>query len=93
MFWCPSTNKNAFAGTVGSSTILQVTQKESFPPVHRVIGRQTSVLALDTELALVHEPAPATLDLSPRSWFGQSLKDKWAFVEDQVSGREYPALH
>lgn len=34
IFWHPSTNKNAFVESVGSSTTDQVTQENSCPPVH-----------------------------------------------------------
>ena len=56
-------NKSASVGVVGSSTIHQGTQEESCPPVHQLIGRQTSVLAAKPAVAC--ELAPATLGCSP----------------------------
>lgn len=64
------------------------------PTLHQVIGRQTSVLVVDTEVT--HEPAPATLDLSSgvpvQHLLSYSLMDKGPFAEVQVS-REVLTLH
>lgn len=55
-------NKSASAGAVGSSTKCQGIPEESRPPVHCLIGRQTSYGAL--EAAGAHELAPALLSHS-----------------------------
>ena len=44
-------NKNPSVGVVGPSTRYQGTQEESRPPVHLVIGRQTSIRAAGPPLA------------------------------------------
>ena len=47
--WYPSTDKSAFVGAVGSSTIHQETQEKSHPPMCWVIGMQILVPAVDPE--------------------------------------------
>ena len=93
MLWHPSIDKSAFVGEVGSSTICQGTQRESHPAMHLVIGRQTSVPALDP--AVAREPAQAPFSCcmeTPENTVLDHDTQERAFVEVQVSRREVPAL-
>lgn len=49
--------KSTSVGSVGSSTLRQGTQKESHPPVHPVIGRQT-LSRLQNQQEPVNLPQP-----------------------------------
>ena len=56
-------DKCAFVGVVGFSIIHQGTQEESCPPVHQVIGIQTTVLPVDLEVAHALAKAPLSCSL------------------------------
>lgn len=58
-------DKSAFVGAVESGTICQGTQEKSHPPVHWVLGRQTSVLTVDSAVAC--DAAPCSSRLQSRS--------------------------
>ena len=65
----------------------------ALPPVHPVITKETSVLAVGPPMA--HELTPVPLSCGPgdlRKQFQLAL-DKRGFVEVQVSGREVSAPH
>lgn len=93
--WHTSTDKNALVGVVGSSTICQGIWEEGHPCVHRVIGMQISVLAV--ELVVAYEPTLAPLNHSPRTprkhCHRQSPIDERGLVEVQASRREISAHH
>lgn len=84
---------SAFEGAVEFSTIYQETWEESHPPMNRVIGIQTSVLAV----VLAHGSALTPLGHGPvpsgKQYFRQWTKNERAFAEIQVSRREVPAHH
>lgn len=50
-FWYSFMNLSIFAGAVGSSAIYQETQEQSHLPTHLVIGIQTLVPALNSDVA------------------------------------------
>ena len=85
--------KSASAEVVGSSTTHQGTGEEPCPPVHPVITKETSVLAVILQqpmnwpqllLAVVQETSENSLSYP---------LDKRAFMEVQVSSREVSAHH
>lgn len=84
-----------YVGAVGTSTTCQETQEEFYPHMHRAIGTQTSVMAVDT--AVAHELTLVPLSCRrgdpgkhcPR----QSPSGERVFVEVQVSSGEIPAYH
>lgn len=82
--------KNDFEGTVGSNTICHGTQGESHPPMHLVISRQTSVLAVNP--AVAHELAPApfshTSGTLGRHYLRQLPMDERACVKVQMFTRK-----
>ena len=86
--------KSASAKVMGSSTIHQDTFKEPCPPVHPVITKETSVLAVDS--AVAHKLTPVPLSCGPGDPRKHCLiypLDKRALVEVQISNREVSAHH
>lgn len=87
--------KKCLCGAVRSSTMHRGAWKESCPPMHQVIGKQTSVPAVGP--AVVHKLSPVHLGHGPGApdehCLRQSPMDERAFVEVQVSSRETPAHH
>lgn len=79
-------DRTAFVGVVGTSTTGQGVQQEACPPVHGVIGKQTSLLAVDPAVAPEPPPAPLSHGLgSPgKHCLRQSPTDETAFAEVQV---------
>lgn len=82
--------KKCLCGAVRSSTMHRGAWKESCPPMHQVIGKQTSVSAVGP--AVVHKLSPVHLGHGPGApdehCLRQSPMDERAFVEVQASSRE-----
>lgn len=72
---------------VGSSTICQGTLEESHPPVRWVIGRETSVQAIEPagDYVSVSAPLGCSWRTPSEQSLGQTLTDERTFVEVQVS--------
>lgn len=76
-------NKNTFMGVVGSIAICQGAWKKSWPPVHLVIGRQTSVWAVKpTGAANLLQAFSATVG---KTWRGLTWAETYVCKRDCAS--------